>query len=162
MFIKNNKWKRNSYRFFWIFKLVQMLLVELPLIYSLISHLRLQKIFEDYVQGNMVMWEWVRKQRNFIISILLFIGLWMVCVYKVVILLMQMELEYYNDFFIYLFNFKLNIRVRQYMVVHLLMRIFNEDIHVLDYYLWQIREEIQIRHNFLSHWKHALIWMESM
>jgi hypothetical protein len=31
------------------------------------------------------------------------------------------------------------------------MRIFNEDIHALDYYLWQIREEIQIRHNFLSH-----------
>lgn len=141
-----------------------MLLVELPLIYSLISHLRLQKIFEDYVQANMVMWEWVRKQRNFIISILLFIGLWMVCVYKVVILLMQMELEYYKWFF-YLFIyliFKLNIRVRQYMVVHLLMRIFNEDIHALDYYLWQIREEIQIRHNFLSHWKHALIWMESM
>lgn len=32
---------------------------------------------------------------------------------------------------------------------HLLMKISLEDMHVLDYYLWLIEEEIQIIHNSL-------------
>jgi len=52
--------------------------------------------------------------------------------FKEVILLMEMEQE---DF--------------QFMVVLLMIKVLQENIHVQDYYQWQIVEEIQIQVNFL-------------